>query len=1019
MRPVKTLMRKQSGIALVTTLLLLLLMSAMVVGFILLVTEGQRLSGMDNDQVRAFYGAESGMEKLTADLGTLFGTTYAPTGPQVNALMTTPPALPSSAAVTYVDSQGNNAYLISYPKDANGNPLASFAQITSGSSPYQGMTALETPYTLTVAALTTNGAQVKLQRTTQTIGIPLFQFGIFSQTDLSFFPGPNFNFGGRVATNGNLFVASGGPANATPTQTTAVQLWLANPVTAVGQIIRDCLSNNNPESTSGQHPGSVEITKGSGAYQALGFGQGSETGCLGGPANTSWPSISASYNGNLRSGVKPLNLTITLLGSTSPVDIIRRPVAGENTSAPGVLGERYYSQASLRVLISDNAADITGLPCVSAGAPFNLADLALPVASWATANATALKTAMTTAGTTPLPLAASGATTGAYVAGTAGGNGYWQPSGTKIITGYIKIDAQTTYGSPCGTYKDVTQEILSLGYAGKNINPMPQSYDGNNLNPNWAGTTSAMSLGQVPALPTLPIINPSTGATATLNYQNATSLPSGAYTAASFNTGSCLDPHPNAVIRLERIRDNPSSVPVATGALKTTAPKNLPLQSTVAQVCGVDPTTKLPLAGWTPQPSDFWPNVLFDTREGYNRESQPTGTYTVAGVTTNFSNSVTLGGLMNYIELDVNNLARWFSGTIGTSGPSTQDANVAPNNFVVYISDRRGNYAPTGAFTGAWPPLSPGGHETGEYGYSDFVNPSTAAGCTFNTLDTGEDLDGTGVLYTYGAITFPPLLVDSTGSILANTLFSNTLNATVADPLCAGPNSGLPWPRTFLAFPNEGRQNPSPLFRRSVKLVNGSKIGLPTCVGGVVCGLTVATENPAYVQGDYNANSAGGGFGDPNVAASVVADAFTLLSDDWHDVNTFNAPFNTGGRPATTAYYRLGVVAGKGVSFPKPSWDTTALDGSQDFGTDGGVHNFMRYLESWSGTLNYTGSILSLYYNRQGTGLFNSGGNNYSPPQRGYTFDTNFLNPSLLPPRTPMFRDINTTGFTQLMLPTQ
>jgi len=89
-------MRKQSGIALVTTLLLLLLMSAMVVGFILLVTEGQRLSGMDNDQVRAFYGAESGMEKLTADLGALFATTYSPSIGQVNALENTPPSLPST-----------------------------------------------------------------------------------------------------------------------------------------------------------------------------------------------------------------------------------------------------------------------------------------------------------------------------------------------------------------------------------------------------------------------------------------------------------------------------------------------------------------------------------------------------------------------------------------------------------------------------------------------------------------------------------------------------------------------------------------------------------------------------------------------------------------------------------------------------------------------------------------------------------------------------------------------------------
>ena len=45
----------------------------------------------------------------------------------------------------------------------------------------------------------------------QTLGIPLFQFGIFSDTDLSFFPGPDFKFGGRVHTNGDLYLASGGP----------------------------------------------------------------------------------------------------------------------------------------------------------------------------------------------------------------------------------------------------------------------------------------------------------------------------------------------------------------------------------------------------------------------------------------------------------------------------------------------------------------------------------------------------------------------------------------------------------------------------------------------------------------------------------------------------------------------------------------------------------------------------------------------------------------------------------------
>src|SRR6195256_4167287 len=102
MRSVKTIMRKQSGIALITTLLLLLLMSAMVVGFVLLVTEGQRLSGMNNDQSRAFYGAEAGLEKLPADLGSLFGTTYAPTGPQVDAIAAVPPTLPSTAPIKFV-----------------------------------------------------------------------------------------------------------------------------------------------------------------------------------------------------------------------------------------------------------------------------------------------------------------------------------------------------------------------------------------------------------------------------------------------------------------------------------------------------------------------------------------------------------------------------------------------------------------------------------------------------------------------------------------------------------------------------------------------------------------------------------------------------------------------------------------------------------------------------------------------------------------------------------------------------
>ena len=72
--------------------------------------------------------------------------------------------------------------------------------------------------------------------------IPVFQFGVFSDSDLSYFAGPPFAFQGRVHTNGNLFLA----ANTGP-------LILDAKTTAVGEIIRDRLANNY--SSAGAYPG--------------------------------------------------------------------------------------------------------------------------------------------------------------------------------------------------------------------------------------------------------------------------------------------------------------------------------------------------------------------------------------------------------------------------------------------------------------------------------------------------------------------------------------------------------------------------------------------------------------------------------------------------------------------------------------------------------------------------------------------------------------------------------------------
>jgi hypothetical protein len=96
----------------------------------------------------------------------------------------------------------------------------------------------------------------------------------------------------------------------------------------------------------------------------------------------------------------------------------------------------------------------------------------------------------------------------------------------------------------------------------------------------------------------------------------------------------------------------------------------------------------------------------------------------------------------------------------------------------------------------------------------------------------------------------------------------------------------------------------------------------------------------------------------------------------------------------------------------------TRFTSVEDLGTDGGVHNFIRFLEDWSGqTLNYRGSIVSLFFNRQALGTYKCCTNVYSPPSRGYNFDVEFLQPRLLPPRTPVFRDINITSFSQVKRP--
>ena len=152
--------------------------------------------------------------------------------------------------------------------------------------------------------------------------------------------------------------------------------------------------------------------------------------------------------------------------------------------------------------------------------------------------------------------------------------------------------------------------------------------------------------------------------------------------------------------------------------------------------------------------------------------------------------------------------------------------------------------------------------------------------------------------------------------------------------------------------------------------------------------------------------NAGQAFGDPHVPAAIIADAVTVLSNNWSDWNSLDHPHRPLSRVATETWYRVAIGTGTSLNFPRPA-------GAATFGTDGGIPNFLRFLEYWTGNnINYRGSLGMLFTSRQAVGTFKCCVNVYSGPTRNFSHDTDFFDLSLLPPHTPFLTDVNITGFT-------
>ncbi|MDD5712248.1 MAG: PilX N-terminal domain-containing pilus assembly protein [Smithellaceae bacterium] len=158
----------------------------------------------------------------------------------------------------------------------------------------------------------------------------------------------------------------------------------------------------------------------------------------------------------------------------------------------------------------------------------------------------------------------------------------------------------------------------------------------------------------------------------------------------------------------------------------------------------------------------------------------------------------------------------------------------------------------------------------------------------------------------------------------------------------------------------------------SVRLVNGSS--LPTG------GLTVASSNPIYIQGDYNTASA--------QPASVIGDAITVLSNSWSDASSSSS--NLNDRTASNTTVNAAFMGGN--------------KNSSSGQYSGGVENFIRFLENWTNkTFTYRGSLICLWQSQQATGNWRYGSPVYTAPIRNWSYGISANN---LPPGTPRVRNV-------------
>jgi len=881
------------------------------------------------------------------------------------------------------------------PPGLSGFTFVQYVQQTSTSEnvvltggPYSGLIALRDNWQLVTTTTDNQGVQVQLTRNILNNRIPIFQFGIFYDDDLELFRPPLFSFGGRVHSNGNFFISPGGAG-----------VYFDSRVTAHKEIVTQTWRNGYTGDSSNNQ---TFIKNASGVNQQLFPTQGS---VLNGTPNVfadnpdmpsskknpNWAAQSAKFDGNLQARVAELRLPLKVNPNADLIEMIKRgkekpdAAGGDLVNNAGTIeavtdatkddaitrGERYSNKNGLRISLADKKEMLPG--CALAGGSPVTGPCGIRLdGNWDGSGDPNTADTVLDRRSRGYDMNANFPMTDGYQTTRVNGERLFTGDATSRQV-WLKVET-VSYDSSTGVLmtRDVTAEFLSLGVTEQS--PINISgYSGTKAN---NGSVSSPSANILATTAQAPSTYPDSRSIIKLQRFAipGEAIPNNSPNVISYDGAGGW----NYVLRYTTA----DAAKIVAGCTAGCTADDAGAISSAYENFG-----QLKLINGTDKAIVPFPIEMFDAREGLYYDSK-SKTYYDDTYYDNYK-KVARNGVMSMVDIDVANLRRFlrgdFDGRFPTGTPfstsmghSLTAADVPQENgWVLYVSDRRGD-----------------ANFNGKYDMEDVYG---AAPGNDGILQKGEDVDPVGQY----------------GNGVLDTSYGNEAARYRDDTIYADAAS----------------VNDHKYYRRGVRLINGTTVpGIyDSSSSSNTRGFTVASENGVYVWGNYNATGVVTVPSTGNtpyyqylpfdtaqhIPSSIAADAVTILSNAWDDAKSFRYPYDLansscGPRCATDTTIRFAMLSGDTIA----SLDGTPNQGGMSPRLNGGVHNFKRFLEHWTGdNLNYSGSLINLFNSRNNNGAFKCCDMVYDPPRRNWVFDSTFLDPTRLPPATPFFQYVQTTGF--------